>query len=287
MTESTIHDVGYASYEGERLPPSHAFFTMFRFAMRRIWSSGLVKFAVFTGWIPTIVAIAIVGFRFWVMSSGFGESFGSDQAAQWIGLLLHIQLWFAVSLACLGGGAGVISGDLNRRAFPFFFSKPVTPLHYLVGHMTAMIVWCLILTIVPALFLYLSLLGTATGATRLDVLVLIIPLVASASFIAIACGILSVAVSSLNTSRTFTMATWIVLFVVPWLLASLVASVADWPWLQLLSFPSLLAVTTEGLFGVDIQNDVRFFHAIPIVILACAASAFWAYRRLMNAEIIK
>lgn len=150
-----------------------------------------------------------------------------------------------------------------------------------------MIIWCLMLTLIPAMFLFLSLLGTASAATRLEVFILIIPALASAFFIAISCGIVSVAISSLSTSRTFTMAAWIIFFVVPWLLSALVTGVADWPWLQLLSFPSLLATTTEGLFGVDINAKVRFFHAIPIIITTCAISAVWAYRRLMNAEVIK
>ncbi len=280
----TIRDLGYRPYEGVRLPPSNNTKVLLRYGLRRAWGSWLVKLATFFGWFPCVIGWAAIGIHFTQQGSGAAPYDG----AAWTARLLLVQLWCFVTLVTLGAGAGAISEDLTHRAFPFFFAKPVTPAQYLVGRTSAIALYCFVLCFVPATLLILAMVGTSPAELRLERLGLLAPALLESGIIAIVTAAASVAASSLSKSRALTMSAWILIFIVPHVLASLVDAIGDFPWLRLASLPALFEIVGDGLFKIQAEGEgeLRWFHALPILTLMTAGSLLFAHQRLRRAEVV-
>lgn len=279
-----IRDLGYQPYEGERLPPSHNTQVMLRHGLNRAWGSWLVKIAAFLCWIPFVVALAMAGGRFYFSNQGMVME--PLDAGAFVHGLYKWQLWPFVTLVTLGAGSGVIAEDLTFKAFQFYFAKPVTVAQYLGGRIAAVAIWCFGLTFVPGALIIVALVGIGPEELRLERLGLLLPALMHSGLIAAVCSIGSVAVSAMSRSRALTMSAWILLFFVPHVLAFIVSAVGDWPWLELLSIPALLAHVGDALFRIAPANDLRWFHALPVLAGVCFGGLAYASMRLRTAEVI-
>lgn len=280
-----VRDLGYRPYEGERHPASHSTIVLLRHGLRRAWASALVKAAVFLGWIPTAVAIAVIGITTMIRRSAGPQAVAFDPAGDVLGLL-DWQLWLFVTTVSIGAGAAAISEDLSHRAFQFYFAKPVTPPQYLAGRIFAVALLCFALTFVPAFLTTVVLVGIAPPGERLQALAVIAPALLYCLLVAVVIASVSVAVSSMSRSRALTMSAWALLFLVPHVLGAIVEQIAHFPWLHLASLPALLGTVGEGIFRRTPDSALRWFHAAPILAVLTIGGIVLALKRLERAEVI-
>jgi hypothetical protein len=284
----TVRDLGYRPYEGDRLAPGHNTVVMLRHGVRRAWASILVKIAVFAGWLPAIVAvIATLGVYYLAARSGPDAEGGSGlDAATTLRALVGWQIWLALAMITLGAGASTIAEDLRLRAFQFYFAKPVTLEQYLAGRMGAVALWCFALLFGPLLLTLVAIVGTAPPGEWVGRVGLALPALFIALITSVSMGSLSVAVSALSTSRALTTSAWVVLLVVPHVLSAIVTSLADWPWLSLLSLPAVLGLLADALFKIEPQTAVRWYHALLVLCAAEVGALVLVRRRLAGAEVV-
>ncbi len=291
----TIRDLGYRPYDGLRLPPSNNTWVMLRVGLRRAWASWLVKIAAFLGGAPALVGIAlVVGIRLLARQMNHDEDVDPVRVVEGMRRLYTIQMWLFVSLVTLGAGASAIAEDLTHRAFQFYFAKPVTPTQYLAGRVGALAVWIFSITFIPAVLLDLALVGTARSADALEQLGLLLPALAFSLVLALVLSTTSIAISSLSKSRALTMSAWVVAWIVPQALASVVDVIArasgsaeGWPWLYLISLTGLLGHVGDLIFNVESGVDARLRYAGVGLLVAVTVGAVWlALKRLGRAEVI-
>jgi hypothetical protein len=196
------------------------------------------------------------------------------------------QLWLFGLMLTLGAGASAISEDLAFKAFPFYFAKPVTPPQYLFGRILAVAIWLFFLLFIPGFFLVAILVGTAPDDARLESVGLILPAFLHAALVAGVCATTSVGVSAFSSSRALTMSAWILIFVVPWVLGTIVDEIGEWPWLKLASVPALLGVVGDTLFKVAREDALAWYHALPILAAVTFGGLTLAMRRLRGAEVV-
>lgn len=280
----TVRDLGYRAYEGKRLPPSHNTQVLLRHGMRRAWGSWLVKITAFLAWIPPVLFMGELAIQFWF--SGGEATLDGAGAGERVNRLIYVQLWLFVTMITLGAGASALSEDFTYKAFQFYFSKPVTRLQYMIGRTTAVAIWCLIVSLVPALLLVLIAVGVAAPDSRLEVLGLILPAILQCGLIAAICAAGSMGMSSLSKSRALTMSAWILLFIVPHVLGNIVDAIGDWPWLKLASLPALFEVMGDSLFKVAREDDLKWFHALPLLAAVGLSGLALSMERLRRAEVI-
>lgn len=284
---TTVRDLGYKPYVGKRLPASNNSMVLFRHGMRRAWGSWLVKTCVFVGWLPMVAFMVAAAAQLWFGNQTEGAAaFDDVEAARWVNRLIFVQIWAFVSMITFGAGAGAISEDISQKAFQFYFAKPITRIQYLMGRVGAVSMWSFLVTFVPAFMLAGILVGLVEDTARLATLGLLIPTLFQCLLIALVCGCVSVGVSSIGASRALTMSAWLLLFIVPQVVALVVEGIGDWPWMRLLSLPALLEVTGDAFFQVDRTDDLSWQHAIPVLVAAAGAGAAVAMQRLRRAEVI-
>lgn len=290
----TIRDLGYRPYDGPRMPPSNNTWVMLRQGLRRAWSSWLVKLAAFLSFGPPLIFMAIViGFRLVVRDMQQDPEADPIHAADILRRLFSFQVWLFVSMVTVGAGASAIAEDLTYKAFQFYFAKPVTRIQYLAGRVIAVAIWVFALTFIPALLVDLALVGTAARDQMMEQLGLLLPSFFYALLLAVVMSFGSVAISSLSKSRALTMSAWIVVFIVPHVLATVVDAIAratgdedGWPWLYLGSITGLLGTIADALFNIESDSALQWFHAAPILAVLVIGAAWLTMYRLERAEVI-
>ena len=280
-----IRDLGYRPYVGERLPASHNAKVLLRHGLRRVWGSWLVKVAAFLCWLPGVIGMGLVGFNYWLQ--GKSPQIAEPIDGRWVVDAVYFwETWLFVTLVTLGAGAAVIAEDFQFKSFQFYFAKPVTRVQYLSGRIAAVAIWVFCMLAVPGLVVVLVLVGSAEPDARLTNLGIALPALIQAGLVALVTATTSVGVSSLGKSRALTMTAWMVLFIVPFVLSLIVDAVADWEWLRMLSIPALLDEVATTLFKQPDENDIRWWHALPVLVGVTIGSVALAMHRLRGAEVI-
>jgi len=291
----TIRDLGYKPYEGARLPPSNNSWVMLRQGLARAWASWLVKIAVFVAIFPPLIACLFLGAgRYFAVQMGQAEE-TVDLGSYVLRQMFRAEMWLVVSLVTLGAGAPAIAEDLTFKAFQFYFSKPVTPVQYLAGRVGAVALLLLTISLGGGFMVVLVAGATATllGGDDSTAIVTDLSLIAPVAIYSLSLSLFmassSVAVSCLSPSRALTMSAWLLLFVVPHVMAAIVDAVAqgEFPWLYLASFTGLFGTVADALFKVESESDLQWFHAAPILAGIALLGLWGAHERLRRAEVIK
>ncbi|RLB57416.1 MAG: hypothetical protein DRJ42_00315 [Deltaproteobacteria bacterium] len=285
-----IRDLGYRPYEGERLPASHNTVVLLRHGLTRAWGSWLVKIAAFTAWAPALIAMFYLGTMTWIMQQQAGQMPGQElpppPGADFVKALFAWQFWGFLSLIGVGAGAGAIAEDITFKAFSFYFAKPVTPPQYLAGRIAAVAIWCFALTFLPSFLVVGMLAGISPEEMRVEQAGLILPALLHSVLISVVVATGSVGMSSLSGSRALTMSAWLIVLVIPQILALIVDTIADWPWLYLVSIYELLSIVGDALFRIEPANDLRWYYALPLLGLVVAGALAMAWRRVRGVEVI-
>jgi hypothetical protein len=261
---------------------------LLRHALGRAWASWLVKIAAFTAWLPLLIGGAYVVI-IWYASNQLvppGQEGAPPPGASSVQNLIGFQFWFFATLVTVGAGASAIAEDIAFKAFSFYFAKPVTPPQYLIGRTAAVAFWVFMVTLVPAWLFVLVIVGISPEDLRLEQTGLLLPSLFHSVLISVVMAAGSVGISSLSGSRALTMTSWIVLLVLPHILAGIVNAIAQWPWLYLISIPELLSVVGDALFKIEPDTELRWYHAAPILALVSVGGVALAYRRVKSVEVI-
>lgn len=283
----SLRDLGYRPYEGDRLPPSHNAWVLFRYGISRAWASVLVKLSLFFGWVPGAIGLIGAAIFFYLQRTGQVADPSELHPERWVARLLFVQMWLFGFAVSLGAGAGAIAEDFTYKAFQFYFAKPVTPAQYLVGRVLALAALVFALCFGPTFFLVAGLAAAAPPDLRLEWAGLFFPTLVQSIAIAGVLAAASVGVSALAKSRALTMSAWILLLLVPHVVAALVDALGDFPWLRVASIPAMLEVVGDALLHVDREESpLTWYHALAALGAWLVGSVALALHRLRGAEVI-
>lgn len=282
----SLRDLGYRPYEGVRLPPSHNAWVLVRYGLSRAWASLLVKLSVFFGWVPGAVVLLGVAIFIYLQQQGVVRDPAELDVRGFGSLLLTTQLWLFSIPVALGAGAGAIAEDLTHRAFQFYFAKPVTPLQYLIGRAGAVALIVFALCFLPSVVDVAALAVAAPPELRLEWASLIFPALLQSLAIALSLSIVSIGVSALGRSRALTMSAFLLLMLIPHVVASMVAAFGDIPWVRLLSLPGALGVLNDALLRSDIPDALPWYQALIALAVWTVGAGTFAFHRLRSAEVI-
>ncbi|MCB9555067.1 MAG: ABC transporter permease subunit [Deltaproteobacteria bacterium] len=290
---SRIRDIGYAAYDGRRLPHSSRFAVLGRNTLSLFWKSGLVKTIFILGMIPLVICAVVM---FLKMSSA--AALRSRQlpvpdmlqnAEFWIfNCAFWCQIWFCFAMSLVAGTAS-IADDVRTGALHFYFARPVSKSHYVVGKLLAVGTLVGGLVLLPALLMASMPLLFSDGVeltvgTKLGLMLgaLAYGLIATAAL-----TLPAIALSSLTSKSSYAMGGWTALFFLPWVLGEGTASVANTPYLALLSIPTNLRVVGGVLMGRPQEIAIPWLWSVIMLVLFSIAALALLWRQLDRAEIIK
>lgn len=276
----TLRDLGYRPYDGPRMPPSSTTWVMYRYGIRRALDSTLLKLLLGVAILPAFVIPLMA--RIVLTFARDGEF----EFASYVSSALALQTWFFVGIAGLLVGSTAISEDLQARAFPFFFAKPLTPLQYLTGRVLAIATLVFALVFVPCAIVVVGFAGAAPVEMRAESAGYLLPVLAESLLVAVVVSTTSVALSATTRNRAITMSLWVVLWIVPKVIAAVVRLAVGSAWLDLTSIPGLLGIVGDALLQQSDPAMLPWHWGLLALVTYSIASVVFALSRLERAEVI-
>lgn len=276
----TLRDLGYRPYQGPRLPPSNSTWVMYRYGLRRALDSMLAKLLIVASFLPALAMAAYTGFVLRLQPS---DDF---RLAPIVGQLLTFETWTFVGTLALLSGSTAIAEDLQNKAFPFFFAKPLTPIQYLLGRVAAIATLLAVPLVGPATLVVLGVSAVAPSEVQLESLAAIFPAIAQSVLVALVCASVSVGLSAITKNRAITMSLWVVLWIVPKIISSIVRLASEHAWLDLTSVPALLGIVVDSLLGEPESGDLHVGYAAAALASIVALALVYATNRLERAEVV-
>jgi hypothetical protein len=177
----------------------------------------------------------------------------------------------------------LISQDVRSRAFLLYFSRPLSPLQYILGKCLVVLFYALLITLAPALLLFVAGVLFSPGP---EVLVatwdLPLRILLAAAVITVPSTLLALALSSLTTESRFAAAGWFAVWIFGWLLRQTAGLFSAAGPDSLVWNLSLFHVTTDVAGRVLDPNFRVPGLELQVVLLGvlCAVSLAVLYRRV-------
>ena len=285
----SIRDLGYKAYEGKLLPHRSRYLVLVWHTLALAWSARLIKLTLIASLFPMLVCGAVMFGKLKLMHSLSGANVPirlEDPGSLVFTLFYWCQIWFALSIS-LRVGAPAVADDIRTGALQFYFSRPVTRLHYLVGKVMAVATLIVAVTAVPALLLALFRVGLSRDPEELrTTLPLLGQTLLFAPLMAAVLSLPPVCLSSLARRPGVVRALWAMVFFFSWIFGEGMASATDVQWFALLSLPTDLLLVGQHLFGHEPSHAVPWYLPLGVLLGVVGGSAALLLHRLRKVEAL-
>jgi ABC-2 type transport system permease protein len=265
----SIYDLGYRGYEGPRLGRTHAIRSLFGHSLRSAYGigrGGRAKIApIIFGAMAILPAIAIVGVLTLAARFGVGDRFTEQSPIRYDTYFSTIST--IVVLFCAAQAPELFGRDQRYGVVSLYFARALRRSDYALARIGGFAAALLILELLPQLILFVgrALVSPDIVGAVLDDLPSLPPILIQGLLSAALLGGLAMTVSAYTPRRAYATAGIIALFIIPSIIAGVVAGLGSstiGTWLTLLSPTSVLDGTNAVLFGSDFGSEF-FFISLP------------------------
>ncbi len=180
--------------------------------------------------------------------------------------------------------------DVRGGAFQFYFARPVTREQYLIGKLLPPVLLVFFVTAAPALLLSILRIALAKdGADALASIFVPLETLAMGVLLALSLGVPVVALSSLSRGRGYVQGAFAALFLLPWIIGSLLVDVTQSGWGAVLSLPVHFMNVGRFLFQLDPEPGARnmpVWASATVLALLIVGSLALLRKRLAAVEVI-
>lgn len=267
----SIYDLGYRRYEGPRLGRGHAIRALFAHSLRSTYGigrGGRAKVAPLAfGAMAVVPAVAFVGIL--ALAARFGEGAGRMLTES---TPFGYETYFGtmstfVILFCAAQAPELFGRDQRHGVLSLYFARALRRTDYTLARIGGFVAALLLLQLFPQAVLFLGrvlLSPDVPAAIRAD-LPIVPPILVQGILSAGLLGGLSMAISAFTPRRAYATAGIIALFVIPGIVAGVVASIGSSDVGNLLFLTSPMTVlegTNAILFDTDLGGQF-FFIDLP------------------------
>jgi ABC-2 type transport system permease protein len=145
-----IHDQGYRHYAGERIAPGRRWAVIFRAGVRTMFGKKSFIALLLLAWAPFVVRAVQI-----YLAANIPQAAAILKVTPTLFKDFLLQQDIFVFFITVYVGAGLIANDRRANALQIYLSKPLTRVEYIVGKLSILMVFVLLVTGVPALVLLL------------------------------------------------------------------------------------------------------------------------------------
>jgi len=245
-----IHNLGYREWHGELRSSRSRWVIVAEIGIRRAWQSMWLRRMIYLAWVPGVV----MGFMIFLFEQSQRDDGAAREILMNVGPLLirdhdadptlraeflrlftetgppgerRHAFWSTLLLSLFRRSqplilipmVGVIappliSQDFRSRAFLLYFSRPLTKIQYIFGKAATIMMYLFLITLVPALTLFLAGVLLSPGLSVLFATWdLIARIVAISCIIVVPCTFLSLMLSSLTTESRYASFAWFAIWI--------------------------------------------------------------------------
>jgi len=270
------------------LPHRSRYLVLVRRTLALAWASGLVKATLILSLFPMVVCGVIIFIKIkaqqLLAAQGAPVQLGDPNI--WIfNCYFWCQVWFAFAMS-LRVGAPAIAEDVRTGAFQFYFARPVSRTHYLVGKIVPVALLVLIVSAAPALLLSIVRIGLSKNAEEAwQCASLLVSTAAYAPLYAALFALPPVALSTLGRNSGAIQGLWAGVFFFSWILGEGLAAATDVPHAALLSIPTNLLLVGQHLFGIELAYPIHWIYPLGMILALVSGSVALILHRLGRVEV--
>jgi ABC-type transport system involved in multi-copper enzyme maturation permease subunit len=289
---ATIREKGYSHWDGKLAERRRPWWPITRTGIRLAFRKKAFKFVFAGAFMPSF--IALVGLYISERLEDFKAIVRSNEA------LININpkyfktfftsegLLFLIILVLSFAGAGLIADDLKHNSLQLYFSRPLGKRDYLLGKMSVVFFFVLILTAVPGLVLFIfKMIFAGSFKFFLEYPWLPLSILGYSALLAVffAFYVLLLSASSKNTryATILVFATYIFSNV----LFGILMDIFHKPALALFSIPANLQQAGAFLYGQKLPFAFPAVWSFVVLAGICALSAVVLNRKTRSVEVIK
>lgn len=285
-----IHDQGYRRYGGSRLARGQAWAVIAKAGIRTMVAKRIFVGLLLLAWLPFFGrAIGM-----YVAANMPQASFMAPTAETFHGFLEQQGIF--VFFVTVYVGAGLIANDRRANALQIYLAKPLTRAEYVLGKLSILIVFLLLVTWVPAILLLFVQMMFAGNFTFLRNNAYLLPAITVFSFIeVITLSVVMLALSSLSKSGRYVGILYTgLLFFTTALYGVLAFALGSYrtppgqgrPGVSWMSLSADLTQVGHVIFRLPPKYDSPWPVSMLTIVMLIVVSAFVLERRVRGVEVV-
>lgn len=287
-----VREKGYHHWEGQLLDKGRMFWPITRTGIKLAFQRKRFKFLFALSFMPAItfavgiyISERLEDFKF--MTQGAERTLQVNPGFFRTYLSLDF-IFFMILLLMALGGAGLIADDFRHKAIQLYFARPLTRLDYLMGKAGVVMFFVGLLTLVPALILFLlKLLFSGSFKFFLDYPWLPLSIVIYSAFLMVFFTCYILLASSVSKNRNYVIALIFAVYYLSEIARGIFYVIFRSPYSILLSIPGNLQQVAAAVFQVKPAMAVPWYLSFLVLSAFCLLSFFFLRRKLRGVEVIR
>lgn len=287
-----VREKGYHHWEGQLQDKSRAFWPITRTGIKLAFQRKRFKFLFAVSFMPAItfavgvyISERLEDFKF--MAQGAERTLQVNPGFFRTYLSLDF-IFFMILLLMALGGAGLIADDFRHKAIQLYFARPLTRLDYLLGKAGVVMFFVGLLTLVPALILFLlKLLFSGSFKFFLDYPWVPLSIIIYSAFLMVFFTCYVLLASSVSKNRNYVIALIFAVYYLSEIARGIFYVIFRSPYSILLSIPGNLQQVAAAVFQVKPAQAVPWYLSFLVLSAFCLLSFFFLRRKLRGVEVIR
>ena len=289
---ATVRAKGYAHWDGRPVDRRFPWWPITRMGIQLAFRKKRFKLAFAMSFAPAFVFLAglyiserLEDFQAFVRGSDRLLNITPDYFKVY---LTNNPLHFLIVLVLAFAGAGLVADDLKHNSLQLYFARPLRKKDYLLGKMSVVAFFVLIVTALPGLVLLLfKLVFAGSFKFFLDYPWLPLSILGYSALLTVFFAFYILLLSSLSKNSRYVTILVFMTFFFSSILHGILYGIFRMPALALVSISANLQQTGAFLFGQKLPHAFPAVWSFLVLAAVCAVSALVINRRIRSVEVVK
>jgi ABC-2 type transport system permease protein len=289
---ATIRERGYYHWDGRLEDKRVPWWPIARTGIQLAFKKRLFKFFFAGAFLPSVVALAFVYIS--ERLEDFKSMLGSTKRLITIdpkffmNYITNEAFLFLIIMVLVFAGAGLIADDLKHNSLQVYFSRPLKKKDYLVGKMSVVFFFVLVLTLLPALLVVLfKLVFAGSFKFLLDYPWIILSVAAYAALLTVFLAFYTLLLSALSKNSRYVMILIFMVYIFSQVLYGILFGVFRTPYMALFSISENLRQVGAFVFLQKPAHPVPVGWSFLILASVCVISGLVLHRKIRGVEVIR
>jgi len=280
----TIREKGYHQWEGELQTPKTPWMPIFLSGIRMVFKRKFAKLLFITSCLPFVFFLIVIYISTRPELEMFKDAvkFLTDDRMVFDSIMSNGPTIFLLMLMGIFFGSDLISGDIQSRSFPLYFSRPLERKDYLLGKYAILMFYYLLFTLVPGLVLVLFKViftGKILFTPRFIAALILTPVLTS-----IFLASLTLVISSLSGNSKYSRIMLILLFYMATPVTAILSHAFSGQYFFLFGPTSTIKQMSSFLFDAKLAFKYPGWLSLALIVLVSIGSYFFLHRRIGKLE---
>ena len=289
---AVVREKGYFHWDGRLVERRFPWIPIARTGIRLTFRKKAFKFFFAAAYTPPFVALAILyiserleDFKALVQSN---RAFLNIDPKFFKDYLTNPMVLFSLLVVLVFAGAGLVAEDLKHSALQLYFARPLRKRDYVLGKMSVVAFFVLVLVALPWLLLVVfKLVFAGSFAFLVQYPWLPFSIVAYAALLTVFFGCYVMLLSATSRNTRYVVVLIIGVYYFSDVLSEILKGIFRDPHTALFSLRANLQQAGAFLFGQKPPHDVPAAWSFLILAAVCGLAAFVLHRKIRSVEVIK